>query len=373
MIKFRSIPLSAALAVSLVTAPALAWHEVGHMLTTLVAYQQLSPGSTPSKTVRKLVAVLKHHPRFQEDFVRSMPKGLSEDGEARWLLCRASVWPDQLRGDRDNKPSYPPEPDKRGSYHRGNWHYIDTPLVIVAEGTNAEEVKALEEKARAAQDLDGTLPEAEKDVQNALQAMAFNRRKMSQGKPEEQAVALCWLLHVLGDLHQPLHTTAAFSVHALDPAGHPHGDAGGNAIHLAEHDNLHALWDAAPDENPDPKFDPAEPFDQRYNRAYARAVKQAETLLADKKLVAQGQRSEGEQDPQRWVCGGFKLAQEKVYTAEIRQQILAADKTADKPSEEPQEGVIIKLPDGYRAAAHEIGKLRVVQAGYRMAEFLKGL
>ena len=37
-----------------------------------------------------------------------MPKGLSEDGQARWLLCRASVWPDQVRNDRDNPPSYPP-------------------------------------------------------------------------------------------------------------------------------------------------------------------------------------------------------------------------------------------------------------------------
>ena len=35
-------------------------------------------------------------------------------------------------------------------------------------------------------------------------------------------------------------------------------------------------------------------------------------------------------------------------------------------------GVLRTLPDGHRYCAHEIGKLRVVQAGYRMAEFFNG-
>ena len=33
----------------------------------------------------------------------------------------------------------------------------------------------------------------------------------------------------------------------------------------------------------------------------------------------------------------------------------------------------VKVPEDYRARAHEIGKLRVVQGGYRMAEFFRGL
>ena len=36
-------------------------------------------------------------------------------------------------------------------------------------------------------------------------------------------------------------------------------------------------------------------------------------------------------------------------------------------------GVFVRLPDDYLDRAHEIGKLRVVQGGYRTAEFLKGL
>jgi hypothetical protein len=365
---FRCL-LVASLTLSLIASPCLAWHEVGHMLTMLVAYKQLSPGSAPSPAVKKLVAILKHHPRYQEDFANSMPAGLSEDDEARWLLCRASIWPDHVRIDRENEPSYPPQPAKQGSYHRGLWHYIDTPLVIVAEGTSGEKVKALEAKARAGQDLATDVPTDEKDVKNALQAIAFNRQRFVHGQPAEQAVALCWLLHVLGDIHQPLHATAAFSLGALEPAAHPHGDAGGNAIRLADPRNLHALWDAAPDTSPDLTYDPDEPFDRRYNRAYSRALKQIGPLVADKGLNAQGRLAAGEKDPGQWVRESYQLAQEKVYVVEIRTQIVAADrgpKSADR-------SVLVQLPDGYRQRAHEIGKLRVVQCGYRLAVYFSAL
>jgi hypothetical protein len=366
---FRPRVFAVSFAVLLISAPAWAWHEVGHFLTTLVAYRQLSPGDAPSEAIQKLVAILKHHPRFQEDFAHSMPKGLTAGEEARWLLCRASVWPDQIRGDRQNPPAYPPQPDKQGSYHRGIWHYIDTPLVIVAEGTTAEQAEALEKKARAAQSLATDAPAEEADVKNVLQAIAFNRARLARGNPAERAVALCWLLHLIADLHQPLHATAAYSPRALDPAAHPHGDEGGNLIHLGDRRNLHALWDAAPDASPDATYDPAEPFDQRYNRAYERALKQFDLLLADEDLVARGKLAAAEKDPQKWARESYELAKNKVYTAEVRQQILVADSAHD----ESRPGVSIKLPDGYRAQAHEIGKLRVVQGGYRTAVFLQGL
>jgi hypothetical protein len=60
------------MAASVIAAPCLAWHDVGHMLTTLVAYKLLSPGDSPSRPIRRPVAILKQHPHFQEDFARSM-------------------------------------------------------------------------------------------------------------------------------------------------------------------------------------------------------------------------------------------------------------------------------------------------------------
>ena len=54
----RSLLVAAFLAVSLVASPCLAWREVGHMLTMLIAYKQLSPGDTPSQAVKRLVEIL---------------------------------------------------------------------------------------------------------------------------------------------------------------------------------------------------------------------------------------------------------------------------------------------------------------------------
>ncbi|MGA2258659.1 MAG: hypothetical protein ABSG53_28670 [Thermoguttaceae bacterium] len=98
-------------------------------------------------------------------------------------------------------------------------------------------------------------------------------------------------------------------------------------------------------------------------------MKQIDPLLADADLSAQGKRAAQEKDPEQWTRESFRLAQEKVYVGEIRKQILAADQN-EKLSDD---GLLVELPQGYRDRAHEIGKLRVVQGGCRVAEFFKGL
>jgi hypothetical protein len=365
--RIRKSALAVCFAISLAASPCFAWHEVGHMLTVLVAYKQLSPGDTPSEAIKRLVAILKHHPRFKEDFAAAMPEGLNEDGEARWLLCRASVWPDMVRGDRENPPLFPPDPAKKSSYSRPNWHYIDTPLCIVPKETSNEQAKELEEKGRARQQLATDCPADEAKVKNVLQAIAFNRQRLASGTPEEQAVALCWLLHLLGDIHQPLHSVTAFSPHLLDPASQPNGDKGGNSIHLPNHGNLHALWDAAPDASPDPSFNRDEPQEHRYQRAYGRAVKQFDSLLADSEILAQGKKAAAQLDPAQWAKESYDLASSDVYTPDVREKILAADQANDSPAE----GATVEVSDAYRAKAHTIGVRRVVEGGFRTAAFLQ--
>ena len=93
-----------------------------------------------------------------------MPKGLNEDGEARWLLCRASDWPDQVRTAKPNKAFYPPLPAQQCSYNRSPWHFIDTPLLILADGTSDDEAKALA-YARALKQIEPLLADADLNVQ----------------------------------------------------------------------------------------------------------------------------------------------------------------------------------------------------------------
>lgn len=56
----------------------------------------------------------------------------------------------------------------------------------------------------------------------------------------EKGFRLRILLHVIGDLHQPMHAANQFSM------SHPHGDKGGNLLKLGSNSvatNLHAYWD----------------------------------------------------------------------------------------------------------------------------------
>jgi S1/P1 Nuclease len=48
---------------------------------------------------------------------------------------------------------------------------------------------------------------------NILTAMAENEGVVkNETDPERKAIALAWLFHLVGDIHQPLHTTQLFTV-----------------------------------------------------------------------------------------------------------------------------------------------------------------
>ena len=56
---------------------------------------------------------------------------------------------------------------------------------------------------------------------NILTAMADNESVVKNQKDAEQrAIALAWLFHLVGDIHQPLHTAQLFTV------DYPDGDRG---------------------------------------------------------------------------------------------------------------------------------------------------
>ena len=58
---------------------------------------------------------------------------------------------------------------------------------------------------------------------------------------DQKSMAVRLIIHYLGDIHQPLHSTA------LVDHTYPKGDAGGNFEHIPAMDsvsNLHAVWDS---------------------------------------------------------------------------------------------------------------------------------
>ena len=88
-----------------------AWSEGGHHLIAAIAFSLLT-----DQEQDELLAVLKQHPRFAEDFVP--PEKLANDEErTRWLVGRAGYWPDVAR--------------KQPKYHRSTWHYELGPTIVL--------------------------------------------------------------------------------------------------------------------------------------------------------------------------------------------------------------------------------------------------
>src|SRR6185369_1198390 len=107
-------------------------------------------------------------------------------------------------------------------YHRADWHYTNSAFVVAADRGAVHPPASGEGKL--------------------LEAIAENEKTLKEkNRPApDRAVALCWLLHLVGDLHQPLHCVAWFSPEF------PKGDRGGNSVAIRSGGAavvLHAFWD----------------------------------------------------------------------------------------------------------------------------------
>lgn len=221
-----------------------AWNGTGHMTVASIAYQQLSPEDRS-----KLAALLAQHPDHDR-LARGIPTGNKELVQLT-MFVRAATWPDDIRSDKrfyddTNKHATPtpiptgfPDlalfPEGTNKVHK-NWHFINEPL----GGDDLDTLTPFDDHGafRSAP----TILTKIADLRTALQ---------TTGTPAlVRAYELPWLIHLVGDVHQPLHTVA----HVLGkrPDGTITGDLGGNSVVIASFQNstiakpvtnLHSFWD----------------------------------------------------------------------------------------------------------------------------------
>jgi hypothetical protein len=160
----------------------------------------------------------------------------------------------------------------------------------------------------------------------------FSQFLRGRGGAQERADALCWLIHLFGDIHQPLHCIE----HISDL--HPGGDRGGNSFQLrGPKRNLHALWDSA--------VNVTQNIDEE---GLADDILQAHprTSLAQELAVT---------DPEEWARASFKLAKMHAYSLE------------ENPQHPPTPSV------AYKKNMEKIGRRQAALAGYRLADRLKSV
>jgi S1/P1 Nuclease len=108
------------------------------------------------------------------------------------LFMQAARWADdiRIRDKAQNRPS---------------WHYINWPFKPAGQPDSVQINKA--------------------EPVNILTALAENESVVKNGNgPERKAIALAWLFHLVGDIHEPLHTAQLFTT------DYPKGDRAGNEI-----------------------------------------------------------------------------------------------------------------------------------------------
>ena len=208
---------------------ASAWDSVGHRLATSIALSLLG-----DEKKAQLLNILRQHPRFQQDFIDAMPSTLAQADDAnrlQWLLGQASYWPDLARR---------LSAQEREKFNRPPWHFIDGAWLRDAAQTQGNVYLGIDSFA-AINGEPAAAIRSPAQIHNVMTALDFNTRLLanSETSPPIRAVALCWVLHLMADIHQPLHAGSLYSEKLF-----PQGDRGGNGI-ATDDGNLHARWDRA--------------------------------------------------------------------------------------------------------------------------------
>jgi len=269
------------------SAPVYAWSDGGHQIVATIAYHRLTPRTRAAVDSLLKIPIPPMAITAQEkDFVST------------------STWADEVRSES-------------GFEETRSWHYIDNPFTHIP-GTP----------------IPTGLPEKENVITALNSEIAVLRNPTA--KRADKARALRFLIHFVGDIHQPLHCTTRVS-----PLN-PDGDRGGNEYYVQipgeeRTESLHALWDQG-----------LETFPQSLTevpRATARIEK--EFPASDS-----GWRVGGPRNVSGWMKESVSLARGFVYN--------------DLHRERPPSSSYLKQGE-------RIADKRVAWAGYRLAALLNDL
>lgn len=198
---------------ALAAPPARAWNAAGHRLSASIAWPHLDERAR--QEVGRLLAA---HPDHNVFVFRAHSEAPAD------LLGEAATWPDDIRRDpRFHDGDAEPAAGELDRARHRDWHYVDQPVNGAAPTPVGGQLH-LALPAQAARLADQRLPAA------------------------VRAEALAWLCHLVGDVHQPLHTATR-----LDQSPGDGDDEGGNGLPVEVLDrkwkpqtSLHAYWDDLP-------------------------------------------------------------------------------------------------------------------------------
>jgi hypothetical protein len=288
---------------------ALAWNSVGHMAVAYSAYRQLTPAEQA-----RVAVLLKLNPNYAK-WMTYIPAGTSDADRDMYVFMMAATWPDEIKapGSGYTGTDTPPKGEtvaRNTGYSDKQlhkyWHYINMPFS--PDGTALPAVGG----------------------PNAVQKIGVFKKALAGSKKDAvKSYDLVWTLHLVGDVHQPLHCVTRVTKDA------PRGDLGGNLVVVTgTAKELHAFWDDA--------------VGLGATKDFMKAVKVGQSLsTADASLA-------GDADENHWAVESFELAKSSVYVESVGLGLGP-----------------YTLDAAYTANTEKIAQQRIALAGARLAGLLK--
>ncbi len=243
--------------------------------------------------------------------------------------------------------------DTKGTIHdRPTWHTARWPIVV----------KDAPPAARSAAEARKGRPAGQ-----AIEALVMNYAMLSSSETNsaERASALSWLLHLVGDIHQPLHVSDQYSKEF------PAGNAAGTQEYVMDPVNekpipLHLLWDSNIFRST--ALDAVEQNAQELVKKYPRSA------FPELKAL------EGPGDFEKWARESYVVAVDFAYgygieTVSDPEKDLDPDKAVKKMVAYVLQGVppleeAPAVPAEYWEQLQQVAQRRITLAGYRIADLV---
>ena len=325
--------LAAAISAGL-PATARAWDHPGHMTTAAIAYAEVE--RQRPELMDKIGMLFLVHPEASPFWVAAGAARGKEAVRRKFIEC--ARWADDVKFTVNDEPT---------------WHTARWPIV-------AEDAPAV---VRAAADAGEGRPAGQ-----AIEALRLNYAMLSnpEATPQERAQSLCWVMHIMGDLHQPMHTSDLFSEEF------PTGNAAASISYVEDPVTgtpipLHILWDMNAMRSPELADVGSYAADlmQRYPRSSLALLEQ--------------HPFRDYEDFHGWARESYEIAADWAYanvdtrpdpemgqdTAQLIKNMMAFILEGVAPVDEAP-----KLPDGYWEKLQSATARRVTLAGYRIADLI---
>lgn len=262
--------------------PAHAWNDAGHMEVGYLAYKALTPKEQDRAVeLIKLNPCFKKAPKNKRTYAswETRVAGLPKEKQDAALFMYAATWPDVIKDSKRFPKNQPNNSNDQGdpslefrdkSQHR-DWHYKDLPYS--GDGTR-------------------TMPPKEPNAATQIKRLrAVLSVPSSESTELQKSYALCWLMHLVGDVHQPLHAASRFDKF------HTEGDGGGNLVSFKHLTNLHSFWDGSFER----KGNPSPTLIEQLSASIEEPDKTKASII----------------DEDIWLDESFRIAKDIVYTIPV--------------------------------------------------------